>query len=249
MPLVKINLSALSVVSFIAFAMLGISTFPSQALAENIQTIQVPKGQLNLTSNNLNSVQQPLFQLEFHSSNWAPQAFREISNLKETTEYTGGRTPSVTINMRTQGWDLEHVKLAPKFGVSYRQIQRTARMPILDPSLKQTVEVSEDANLFTGRMGLEVSPQLFLYGQLQPSAGISFAPTWVQIASSEMTEGVGRMAMTWEQNVVITWWSTRLAKWTHVQDFGFEMGFENTSRLSEIAPAGSGVLVGIRLEL
>ena len=237
--------SRMLILSSVLFGCISLSSGVCLAVMGNDVKVQIPRGELDLSKDNVGPRTLERMRMEANVSMWSPRGYSENSLLQDTTAFNQGDMPKVSANLLTEGWSFEQFHLFPKFGLSFARIERSGNLDVAG----QAVKTSETANVTFFRAGVELTPAAAIFGNLQFSGGVSVLPGWAQISRSEFGQGVSRVALSWEQYVAFTCWAPKTAAALGTQDLGFELGLENTSGFSSSSPSGSGIMGGIRVEL
>jgi|GEM_PF-2433465 len=205
----------------------------------------VPRGHFNLEKYAAPVVPEASFKLEVSLSTWAPKKFSEASRLSQTRDFESGSVPRLSIYRSFSHWNFETFTLAPKLGFSYLKIQRKGELALAGAS----VVIEQEGKLAFLRAGLELVPQLILDGVLEPAYGLSFAPSWLQLPASEFNEGINRVDISLEHFLGFNLYLPGAAQSLGLKSFGLTTGFEWTQKLSSKAPAGEGLLFGLKTEI
>lgn len=205
----------------------------------------VPRGHFNLEKYEAPVAPEASFKLEVSISSWSPKKFSEASRLSQTRDFESGSVPRLSINRSFSEWNFETFAIAPKLGFSYLKIQRKGELSVAGAS----VEIEQEGKLAFLRAGLEFVPHLIIYGVLEPTYGLSFTPSWLQLPTSEFNEGVNRADIALEHFLGFNFYLPRAAQSLGLKSFGLTTGIEWNQKLSSKAPAGEGLLLGLKTEI
>lgn len=213
------------------------------AQAEDI-SVGIPKSDLDLSEYFGDSREPTLLKWELTTSFWKPGAWDEASFSVNTSPFEATAFPRLSLRRSTAPLMFEYVRIDGKFGLSYVGLRRKGHLEIAG----QPVPVLQDAHLVSLQGGFELIPTASMFETWQPSYALALAPTWVQVASSELSAGGSRAELTLEHTAALTWWMRDFEN-SGLKALGIRAGFEKTQPLRSTAPTGEGVFVGLSAEM
>jgi hypothetical protein len=219
--------------------------FRAQAKTGGDLSVEVPQSGLEI-QRQLELPSLPQRQaMEFDISNWSPSGSSTATYLNSTSAFRRTDVPRVSLSIAREGWKLGPVLLSTKYGLAYSQMERDGQIV----AYGQSSSVSQQVNLFSARIGMEVTPQRQFFGFLQPFAAASFLPTWGQAAADAFDDGISSLYFGVEGSLGVAAKLPKVAGWLGVQSVSLEIGVEATDGLKGAPLNGSGALAGTRIEL
>ncbi len=183
---------------------------------------------------------------EVSASTWTPQNLQEPSLVSNTTQFTSGSAPQMSLNyISTKFQDVTQVKLAPKFGLSFMQVERDGNINLVD----QQIPVHQTMNLYSLRVGLEVATASHLRGIFEPFFDASIIPTYAQASSSSFSAGINHLDTAAEGQLGCVVHLPTVAHWLTTEDFGLQAGVISTLGLFGTSYSGYGFSGGLRVAL
>ncbi len=206
--------------------------------------LNVPRSQLNLQHYAVPEEIVTVHNIELSASNWSPNNFGWTAAQVANAGNFQNTSAQITLNYWQTAWNMGHMTLSPKFGLSFAQLAREGTLEVLghENRVKQTM------NLYTLRVGAELAPVKDLLGLLQPFLDASLLPYWQQVQHSEYGLAENRTGLALEAVAGVAWRSPKIADIVGARNIGFELGLEGTQGLGANF-AGIGVFAGSRLEL
>lgn len=208
--------------------------------------VPVPQSVLNFASAPEPEAPKPSPHWEIAASSWAPRALSESAYLNDVSNFQRLKMPMLTFNFwRSDGNSLGVFKWGPKYGVSYNQLARQATMRLSGVDLP----VSQTMNVFSARLGLEITLQKDWLGLVRPFFNVSGLPSFAVTASSEISEGGSRGFLAVEEVAGVSLQAPAVASVFGIKDIGLEIGLQATQGAGESSLSGVGVLAGTRIDL
>jgi hypothetical protein len=205
--------------------------------------VVVPHNQFELQEYAVPVTNKTTKKFEVQASSWTPSDMTGNGYVDQAGGFQSDGA-QVSLNFWDGGWDVSNSTISPKLGISFDQLKRTGRFPVL--GAEQTL--TQLMNLYSARIGAELAPQADLWGHLQPYFSLSILPTWAQTVGSTYSDGENHIYIAAEEVAGLAWRSPSLASFIGVRNLGIEIGVQGTQGLGSHL-SGFGVLAGTRLEL
>jgi len=184
------------------------------------------------------------YHLEVNLSSWSPNNFSDNSFIAASS-YKSSGMPKLDANIWSGAWNYKSVTIAPKFGLSYVQLERNGSLGLYN----QNLNVTEVMNLYSVRFGAELTPQSDFFGFVQPFMSVSLLPTWAQSPQNALNEGSSSGYVNLEEIAGVNFHIRQLGAFLGVANAGLEIGLEGTQGIGGSPLSGIGLLAGTRIEL
>lgn len=182
---------------------------------------------------------------EVTASSWAPNNYTSGSYLAGTNSFHTEGMGKLAINLWTDTWHTAGLVISPKFGLGFDQFVRQGQVEVSG----QNSTVSQDVNLYSASLGIELTPQAEWRFHLKPYADLALMPTYAQSPQSQFDDGISNFYFNAQEVGGITWSSPWVANNLGVANFGIEIGVEGVQGLGSSPLTGYGVLAGTRIDL
>lgn len=207
------------------------------------QEIQVPQSQVKLDKYEDIQEDKTTQNFELNASTWSPKDLGLEGNVDETGTFKSSGA-QISLNYWSFGWDVGSLKIQPKFGLSFAQLARNGTINIVGHESK----VSQEMNLYSLRLGGEVTPKLTFLGHFQPYFDLALLPEWEQVMQSEYSDATERTGLALEEVAGLAYMSSSAGSFIGAQSLGLEVGVNVTEGLGANL-SGVGIFAGTRVEL
>lgn len=210
--------------------------------SDSMINVQVPESSLTFNSDK-NLVPVHHYIIEADAANWVPAGYANPSYLQNTSNYNSASVPQISINLLTNGARLGPLRLRPKLGVTYEQLERGG-----DLSLNQNnVTVTEHLNFYSLRAGAELSTERDFY-RIRPIASVALLPSWESASTSAFSDGISKTPFLYEGTAGI---SLRVLSSPSLgmQSLSIETGVEHDEAFNDKTLAATAAYLGVRSEL
>lgn len=208
-------------------------------------TVPVPAQVLDFTGIEAEAKKTKVTHIEFTLSTWQPSNFVQDSYLSNTGTFHSIGAGKIGANIWNDSWYAGPMVISPKFGFGFEQFARTGEVTVAN----QPTTVTENLNLYSANIGLEVAPISDLRFHLQPFFDLNVMPTIAQAPVGQFDNGISSTFWNVQEMAGLAWHAPWLASATGTSAFGLELGVEATQALTASPLAGFGIVAGTRIDL
>lgn len=212
-----------------------VGAFAVQAVAQTNE-IRVPVPQSPLRIPRSEDPPKSERRLELGVSNWAPVNWKEPAYLTDASEFRAFGTPQMNANLWATGWNALGISFMPVWGMSYTQLQRVGTLSLTG----QSKAVSQNANLFALRAGVNAISQRPVWARLSPFVGLALMPSYAVASKTALAEGISRTIWSGEAAAGAALEIPWVARQLEVNNFSLSLGAQYISAFADQGIAGIG---------